>query len=124
MYGRHPDIDEIKNVVPRKGSIEINTDNWPDDRRRAGSYTQDPMKPNFKWAFWCNIFTDNDNYTEIRIMSAGTDSRIIGKSVSEIELPNNSKVIAIISSSGNISHNFSNTINSLDKIIFQVPINK
>lgn len=71
-----------------------------------------------------NIFTDNDNYTEIRIMSAGTDSRIIGKSVSEIELPNNSKVIAIISSSGNISHNFSNTINSLDKIIFQVPINK
>ena len=60
MYGRHPDIDEIKNVVPRKGSIEINTDNWPDDRRRAGSYTQDPMKPNFKWAFWCNIFTDND----------------------------------------------------------------
>ena len=60
MYGRHPDIDEIKNVVPRKGSIEINTDNWPDDRRRAGSYTQDPMNPNFKWAFWCNIFTDND----------------------------------------------------------------
>ena len=71
-----------------------------------------------------SIFSDNDNYTEIRIMSAGTDSRIIGKSVSEIELPNNSKVIAIISSSGNISHNFSNTINSLDKIIFQVPINK
>ena len=33
-----------------------------------------------------SIFSDNDNYTEIRIMSAGTDSRIIGKSVSEIKL--------------------------------------
>ena len=70
-----------------------------------------------------SIFIDNDNFTEIRIITAGLDSEIIGKSVSEIKLPNNSKVIAIISSSGNISHNFSNTINSLDKIIYQVPIN-
>tara|TARA_B110001454_G_scaffold215783_1_gene237836 strand:+ start:40 stop:1341 length:1302 start_codon:yes stop_codon:yes gene_type:complete len=60
MYGRHPDIEEIKNVVPRKGSIEINTNTWPDDKRRAGNYTEDPMKSDFKWAFWCNIFTDND----------------------------------------------------------------
>ena len=70
-----------------------------------------------------SIFIDNDNFTEIRIITAGLDSEIIGKSVSEIKLPNNSKVIAIISSSGNISHNLSNTINSLDKIIYQVPIN-
>jgi Trk K+ transport system NAD-binding subunit len=60
-----------------------------------------------------NIYTDNDNYTEIRILSAGTDSQIIGKSINELNLSKNTKTIAIISSSGNISHNFSDTINPL-----------
>ena len=70
-----------------------------------------------------NIYTDNDNYTEIRILTAGTNSEIIGKTLKELNLPNNSKIIAILSSSGNISHNFSNTINPLDKILLQVSIN-
>lgn len=70
-----------------------------------------------------NIYTDNDNYTEIRILSAGTDSQIIGKSINELNLSKNTKTIAIISSSGNISHNFSDTINPLDKILLQVSMN-
>ena len=70
-----------------------------------------------------NIYIDNDNYTEIRILTAGTNSEIIGKTLKELNLPNNSKIIAILSSSGNISHNFSNTINPLDKILLQVSIN-
>ena len=70
-----------------------------------------------------NIYTDNDNYTEIRVIAAGTNSEIIGKTLKELNLPNNSKIIAILSSSGNISHNFSNTINPLDKILLQVSIN-
>jgi len=70
-----------------------------------------------------NIYTDNDNYTEIRVLAAGTNSEIIGKTLKELNLPNNSKIIAILSSSGNISHNFSNTINPLDKILLQVSIN-
>ena len=70
-----------------------------------------------------NIYTDNDNYTEIRVITAGTNSEIIGKTLKELNLPNNSKIIAILSSSGNISHNFSNTINPLDKILLQVSIN-
>ena len=70
-----------------------------------------------------NIYTDSDNYTEIRILSAGTDSQIIGKSINELNLPKNTKIIAIISSSGNISHNFSDTINPLDKILLQVSMN-
>jgi len=70
-----------------------------------------------------NIYTDSDNYTEIRILSAGTDSQIIGKSINELNLSKNTKIIAIISSSGNISHNFSDTINPLDKILLQVSMN-
>lgn len=70
-----------------------------------------------------NIYTDSDNYTEIRILSAGTDSQIIGKSINELNLPKKTKIIAIISSSGNISHNFSDTINPLDKILLQVSMN-
>ena len=64
-----------------------------------------------------------DNYTEIRILSAGTNSQIIGKSLNELNLSKSTKIIAIISSSGNISHNFSDTINPLDKILLQVSIN-
>jgi len=70
-----------------------------------------------------NIYTDVDNYTEIRVIAAGTNSEIIGKSLKELNLPKNSKIIAILSSSGNISHNFSDTINPLDKILLQVSIN-
>ncbi|MDG2101571.1 MAG: NAD-binding protein [Dehalococcoidia bacterium] len=70
-----------------------------------------------------NIYTDNDNYTEIRILSAGTNSQIIGKSLNELNLSKSTKIIAIISSSGNISHNFSDTINPLDKILLQVSMN-
>ena len=70
-----------------------------------------------------NIYTDSDNYTEIRILSAGTNSQIIGKSLNELNLSKSTKIIAIISSSGNISHNFSDTINPLDKILLQVSMN-
>jgi trk system potassium uptake protein TrkA len=70
-----------------------------------------------------NIYTDVDNYTEIRVIAAGTNSEIIGKSLKELNLPKSSKIIAILSSSGNISHNFSDTINPLDKILLQVSIN-
>jgi len=65
------------------------------------------------------IYTNTDNHTEIRIISIGKDSNLIGKTINNIDLLNESDVISIISSSGAISHNFNNTLNPLDKILIQ-----
>lgn len=69
------------------------------------------------------IYTNTDNHTEIRVLSVGTNSSLIGKTINDLDLNNESQVIAIISSSGSISHNFSNTLNPLDKILIQSTIN-
>tara|TARA_B100001250_G_scaffold132917_1_gene113558 strand:- start:29304 stop:29942 length:639 start_codon:yes stop_codon:yes gene_type:complete len=68
------------------------------------------------------IYTNTDNHTEIRVISVGNDSDLIGKTLNDIDLSKESEVIAIISSSGSISHNLSNTLNPLDKIIIQSTI--
>jgi len=68
------------------------------------------------------VYTNTDNHTEIVIIDAGKGSDLIGKSVEELNLPSESEIIAIISSSGTIEHNFANTINPLDKILIQIPI--
>ena len=68
------------------------------------------------------IYTNTDNHTEIRVISVGNDSNLIGKTLNDIDLSKESEVIAIISSSGSISHNLSNTLNPLDKIIIQSTI--
>ncbi len=68
------------------------------------------------------IFTNTDNHTEIRVISVGNDSSLVGKTINDIDLSNETQVIAIISSSGSISHNFSNTLNPLDKILIQSTI--
>jgi len=69
------------------------------------------------------IYTNTDNHTEIRIISIGKDSSLIGKTINDVDLNNESEVIAILSSSGTISHNLSNTLNPLDKILIQSTIN-
>lgn len=69
------------------------------------------------------IYTNTDNHTEIRIISVGKDSSLIGKTINDVDLNNESEVIAILSSSGTISHNLSNTLNPLDKILIQSTIN-
>jgi len=69
------------------------------------------------------IYTNTDNHTEIRILSVGKDSSLIGKTPNDIDLDNETEVIAIISSSGSIAHNLNNTLNPLDKILIQRTIN-
>ena len=69
------------------------------------------------------IYTNTDNHTEIRIISIGKDSSLIGKTINDVDLNNESEVIAILSSSGTISRNLSNTLNPLDKILIQSTIN-
>jgi Trk K+ transport system NAD-binding subunit len=69
------------------------------------------------------IYTNTDNHTEIRVLSVGNNSSLIGKTINDLDLDNETQVIAIISSSGLISHNFSNTLNPLDKILIQSTIN-
>ena len=46
----------------------------------------------------------------------------IGKNPNEISLPNNSKIIAIINSSGNINYDYSTDLRVLDKILIQIPL--
>ena len=69
------------------------------------------------------IYTNTDNHTEIRVISVGNDSSLVGKTINDVDLSKETEVIAIISSSGSISHNFSNTLNPLDKILIQSTIN-
>ncbi len=69
------------------------------------------------------IYTNTDNHTEIRVISVGTESDYIGKTVSELSLPNESEFIAVISSSGAISHNINNALSPLDRILIQNTIN-
>lgn len=69
------------------------------------------------------IYTNTDNHTEVRIISVGKESEYVGKTVSEINLPNESEFIAVISSSGVISHNINNSLSPLDRILIQNTIN-
>jgi NhaP-type Na+/H+ and K+/H+ antiporter len=50
------------------------------------------------------------------------NSNYIGKTLNEIFLPNDSKIIAMINSSGNINYDYSTDLRVLDKILIQIPL--
>ena len=50
------------------------------------------------------------------------NSNYIGKNINELSLPNNSKIIAVLNSSGNINHDYSTDLRVLDKILIQIPL--
>ena len=69
------------------------------------------------------IYTNTDNHTEIRVISVGKESDYVGKTVGELALSDESKFIAIVSSSGAITHNINNVLSPLDRILIQNTIN-
>ena len=68
------------------------------------------------------MFTNTDSHTEILMIIISENSNYIGKNPNEISLPNNSKIIAIINSSGNINYDYSTDLRVLDKILIQIPL--
>jgi len=69
-----------------------------------------------------HLFTNTDSHTEILMIIISENSNYIGKNPNEISLPNNSKIIAIINSSGNINYDYSTDLRVLDKILIQIPL--
>ena len=69
------------------------------------------------------IYTNTDNHTEIKVISVGKESDYIGKTVGELGLSDESKFIAVVSSSGAITHNINNVLSPLDRILIQNTIN-
>ena len=69
-----------------------------------------------------HLFTNTDNHTEIIMINILENSNYIGKNINELSLPNNSKIIAVLNSSGNINHDYSTDLRVLDKILIQIPL--
>ena len=69
-----------------------------------------------------HLFTNTDSHTEILMIIISENSNYIGKNPNEISLPNNSKIIAVINSSGNINYDYSTDLRVLDKILIQIPL--
>ena len=69
------------------------------------------------------IYTNTDNHTEIKVISVGKESDYIGKTFGELGLSEESKFIAVVSSSGAITHNINNVLSPLDRILIQNTIN-
>ena len=69
-----------------------------------------------------HLFSNTDNHTEIIMINILENSNYIGKNINELSLPNNSKIIAVLNSSGNINHDYSTDLRVLDKILIQIPL--
>ena len=69
-----------------------------------------------------HLFTNTDSHTEIIMINILENSNYIGKNINELSLPNNSKIIAVLNSSGNINHDYSTDLRVLDKILIQIPL--
>jgi Trk K+ transport system NAD-binding subunit len=69
-----------------------------------------------------HLFTNTDSHTEILMIIISENSNYIGKNPNEISLPINSKIIAVINSSGNINYDYSTDLRVLDKILIQIPL--
>ncbi len=69
-----------------------------------------------------HLFTNTDSHTEIIMIIISENSNYIGKTLNEIFLPNDSKIIAMINSSGNINYDYSTDLRVLDKILIQIPL--
>ena len=69
-----------------------------------------------------HLFTNTDSHTEIIMINILENSNYIGKNINELSLPNNSKIIAVLNSSGNINHDYSTELRVLDKILIQIPL--
>ena len=69
-----------------------------------------------------HLFTNTDSHTEIIMINILENSNYIGKNINELSLPFNSKIIAVLNSSGNINHDYSTDLRVLDKILIQIPL--
>ena len=69
-----------------------------------------------------HLFTNTDSHTEIIMINILENSNYIGKNINELSLPNNSKIIAVLNSSGNINQDYSTDLRVLDKILIQIPL--